>query len=580
MAEGFGSIRSRIVFRGFLALIGSLSSRKATLSEARWILPRIRSTRRWLRFAGLALRWVFLLGGILLFALGLSGISGSHSVGKILLPTAIGILLFAIGLVVPSGHSDEPPPQSGDDLLVQRFCGKIVWVEVSAGKSKVRIPTFEGCWPLSFPMGWRDDFPDGGVVDIEAVEYETPGLHGCFDQALWVVSVRAKRSLQAEASAGALLSPSAWPGVWWMAGVVFVVLLVWQPRLPEGVRPNQVPGILRGKPPVSVMDFDGIRQIDPGPGRALRLGPHVLRMTPGNLGRNLAFVTDTTSVQPLRKIVASIQRRKLSMPGEVERARREWESIDNLLQERMPSQEIPWWERLPPVERARVLEELARRRWSRIERVRSALLAAPSADSGQFSGNAAWLRFARNRAELVRLLTIAGDSSVILAALENSRDWYQIMMKREHASESMTSVESLVQNDQWNEALKGLGLGMNSGAAEDSMLWLLGADDSCLPWDVEGFPVPDSLESWVDSAFHPGGRIVVVQSKTRLGWLFTDGSRKASDLFGWLIQWAVVIALIAGWIGLGIARSRRWVRAMARARQASLAWWAQRDARG
>lgn len=579
MAACLGGFRSRDLPRGRLALIGGLSSRNATLEEARWILPRIRSTRRWLRFAGIALRWMFLLGGILLFALGLSGPSGRHSMGRSLLPTAIGIVFFALGFVVPSGRSDEPLPQSGEDLLVQRFRGKIVMEEVSAGKGHVLIPTFEGCWPLTFPMGWGEDFHEGSEVDIEAIEHETPGLHGRFDQALWVVSIRSKRSLQAEASAGVLLSPAAWPGVWWMAGVVFLVLLVWQPRLPAGVQLTQVPGILRGKPPAPIDDLDGIRRLDPGPGRALRLGRHVLMKAPGSSGRSLTFVPATASVEPLRKIVDSIQRRKPSLPVAIERARKEWESIDKLLGERIAAEEIAWWRKLPSQERDRFVAATYRQRWDRIERVRAALLAAPDADSVQFAGNAAWLRFARNRAELVRVLASGRDSFVILRAMADSREWYQLVAKKERESESMATVESLVLNDRWNGALKEYGLGMNSGVAEDSMVWLLGARDSCLPWDVEGFPEPDGLESWVDSAFHQGGRIVVVQSKTRQGWFLTDGSRNASDLFGWFAQWSVVVALVAGWIGVGIARSRRWMWAKGRARQVSLDWWAGRPTR-
>lgn len=562
---------------GHIALIGSISSRNATLLEARWILPRIRSTRRWLRLAAISIRWMLLLCGGLLFSLGLYGSSNSHSTQKILFLIVAGLVLFALGLVAPSGSSDEALPESGDDLLVRRFVGDLVMVEVGAGKGTDMIPTFEGCWPLSFPLGWNDDFPEGGEVDIEAVEYESPGIHGSFDQSLWVVSIQGKRSLQAEASAGALLSRAATPGVWWMTGIVFLGLLVWQPSLPEGVQASQVPGILRSKPPASVASLDEIRQLDPGPGRALRLGPHVLVEAPGGMsGMALAFAGGATFVESLEETVDSIQRRRSSLPGAIERARKEWAMIDSLLSQRIPAREFAWLRKLPEEERRPILEATQRRRLGRIEKVREAVLGTPGADSGMFAGNAAWLRFVRNRAQMVGALASARDSFEILAVMQQSMSWYLAMLG-ENASGSMASVESLVQNDRWNTALKGFGLGRNSGVSEDSKVWLTGAGGSRLPWSVEEFPGADGSASWVGSGFHPAGRIVAVQSKTRRGWFFTDGHKTASDLFGWLSQWMVVVALIAGWMLIGLARRRRWAWAKDRARQASREWWATRN---
>lgn len=252
-------------------------TRPLTEIEARWLLPRIRSTRRALRIGWLVARWIFLLGGIGFVGLGIYGMFDGEW-GKSLVILPFGLVMAAIGFILPTGKA--PKSDSDSDVVVRTLRGEIQMVRVPAGKTHTYVPTFEGDRPLMLPPGWGDEFPEYATVEFEAVEASAPGLHSRFYSALYVVSVRGQRHLEAELLAGledgATTTALSLLLVVGVVGLLIVLPLQLWPSFGAAYDLTDIPDLLQGRPPVVVNTWHDLQAKDPRPGEEIELGPHVL----------------------------------------------------------------------------------------------------------------------------------------------------------------------------------------------------------------------------------------------------------------------------------------------------------------
>jgi hypothetical protein len=202
--------------------------RPLTELEARWLLPRIHSTRRSLRVAWMIARLASWFGGLTLIGAGILVFTeGKWDKAIVILPG--GLFLGLLGFGMPTGKSKAPQDAKAESV-VTTWRGNVDMVRVPQGKSHTHVPTLGGVFPLQLPPGWEDDFVAKETVEVDAVEALTPGLHH-FDKALFVVSLHGRRSLHAELEVGLA---SAAPGAfvtWFLAGVVGVLLVVGFPTL-------------------------------------------------------------------------------------------------------------------------------------------------------------------------------------------------------------------------------------------------------------------------------------------------------------------------------------------------------------
>jgi hypothetical protein len=245
--------------------------------EARWLLPRIRSTRRALRIGWLLATWVACLGGFALVALSIYGLfDGEWEKSLVLFP--VGLLLGAIGVGLPSGRARRS--ETDDAPAVGVWRGHVKLVRVRAGKSHTYIPTLDGERPLLLPPGWGDEVPEGAKMEFEAVEVSTPGLHGAFDRSLYVVAIQGRRSLEAELAAGLGDDTASTLLVAWLLLAIIVPLFVlplelW-PTFGAAYDLRDVPELLRGREPLAVDSWQDLQAADPRPGSEIVLGAHLL----------------------------------------------------------------------------------------------------------------------------------------------------------------------------------------------------------------------------------------------------------------------------------------------------------------
>ena len=560
-------------------------SRPLTEIELRWIVPRIRSTRRGLRIGWAVARWVFRIGSLLFLALGVFELLGDASWEKLLGLGALSAFIGLASLVLPSGNDGQRDPQEGDSPEARWIRGTHEIVVVGSGKSSRAIHVIGGV-PIFTPSGWLDDLPEDKEVEVEAVEASTPGLGGSLPPiSFWLVAIRGKRSLRAELEAGRNDESASFAGMWWLLGGIVLVpsLAIF---LAQGLpmrELSELPAAWSPVPPIPASEGRILPNIDPRPGDALALGAHFAM--DGHVGPQGAV-----AILPWRPAQRdSFLQVARGIRERMEQASRAADSARAVL-----------WAFRPAFHDADLLDypgmdpheaRAFRRQWRERKVERKRWLA--SLDT-LLPGDSIWTGYLRE----IRREFDAVDSSD--ADYEQARSsasaLHRSTLRLLHpdSSDLLIHSENAILRDAWTRSAQWiLGVPLAAGETWNAIALTSGTVlevDSATP---PQYPIPTSFrldERWLlhpetqdwttlDSlplAFRPAGAPAV--------WSRIDGPwvvvrlGEPSSLHGLLRSlqfWILLLAALPVWLIGGLWASRNWRRASLQAKAASTTWWAQ-----
>lgn len=425
-------------------------------------------------------------------------------------------------------------PESWKTSKVEPRRGVVEYMEARKKGGRRRTPTLDGIRPLVVPEGWEDDFPQGAFVEIEAFEAPSPGRVEGFASAWWVVSLRGRRSIDAESTAGCFHSRSVPSWAWWLAGVVFPILFGCSLfLLPAGVGLRQVPGILANTEIAEVRDEAALRKLAPGPGRALRLGNVAEIEQPDAAWSRLVFLPESTSTEPIARRVWWIRPDLLAIPTRVEE-----------------------WDERGRIEAVFLRDSSSRNPW----------VCDPEAEAG---GPVDKSMESMDRIWRVATWWKRPDPILNGGGLGFDADF----VEGEGAFAVTVRKSSLVA--QWREAADRLMSTSRSKATTGFSIWRV--DSTRIPRGTlsRGFRLEGGIDAWTGNLARMSDRIVSVRVRLPGQLLVADGFDSPVRVHPCVTAWVFLALAFFAWVGAGIVRQMDLPKTKAKAREASLAFWAK-----
>jgi len=548
-------------------------SRPLTEIELRWVVPRIRSTRRSLRIGWTMARWVFRSCSLLCLVLVVPAYMDGRSWGALAGLVALGGFMGLLGLLMPTRSDGTSDPQETDSLQANWIRATPELLHVGSGKSASVIRTMAGA-QLVAPSGWFADLPIGEEAEVEMVTASTPHLHANVHACIWLVAIRGKCSLRAELEAGCTDDPALAASLWWWAGGLLLatclVVLLATSGFP-GRELLQLPAAWSPRARVPATEGRILPSADLRPGDGIELGAHFI----------LDDQRDPEESIPLFPWRSSLRDSFLQAAhGIRERMARASRAADS-------ARSILWFFRpafhnldlQEPTEEYDVRSAKAfRREWPTRKAERKLWLARMDS---LLPGDTAWAAFLRKvDQEFASVDSSRGDTVQGRTAAEAlHREVLRLL--HPDSSQTLLRTENAILRDTWARSVRlDLGMPLASG--------VLLVPDSAAP-----YPIPyefDPGERWLlqpehfDSAkldslpfaFRPAGAHAVV-SHFEYGWTVVRLGEPLSlrRLPLSLRFWITFLAALPIWLSIGTWKILAWRRASAIAKAASTAWWTE-----
>lgn len=558
-------------------------SRTLTEIELRWIVPRIRSTRRGLRIGWTAARWIARACALGFLVLGVGEFFNEGDWSTLLLG-ALGVFFGLISLALPSGDDGKSDPQEGDALEAHWIRGTHEIVVVGRGKTSRRIHVIGGI-PIITP-GWLDDLPEDQESEVEVVAASTPGMSGSLPSiSFWIVAIRGKRSLRAELEAGWTDDSARFAGLWWVVGGI--ALLASLPALLAVGFPvrelRELPAAWSPRPPMPATDGRILPADDPRPGDALVLGAHFAMDERINPQGGVAILPWRPEQRDSFLLVARGIRQRM------EQASRAADSARAVLWAFRPSFHDP--DLLArPFEFDSWSASIFRKQWPARKAERKRMLA--SIDT-LLPGDSVWAEFLRDVRREFEAVDASGGDCAQGHASANALHRKVLRLLHPDSSNLLVRSENAIIHGAWTRSVQWiLGVPLAAGETWNSIALTSGTMleiDSTAPLHAipTGFH-PDELWllhpktlDWttldsLPSAFRPAGAHAV-WSRVDGPWSVVRLGEPVSlrDLLLSQLVWVALIAALPIWLVVGTWKTLAWRRASIFAKAASTEWWMQ-----